>query len=239
MDRLFPELVDCRGVTQPSKYHSYDVYDHQLASMVAIDKAMEVLPTDYQKKINDHLTMAGLLRLTALLHDIGKPDTRTVTDTGIHFYGHEKNGAEMVSDRLKVLCMPEEVNQKVSYLVARHLYPLSVYNNAVKPTVGLAKRIPEELLTLSLADFMGKDLTKDSFGEYRDYLLELSDLKSKSVEPPAPVGSRVINGHQIMESFGLEPGKKVGELLRYLDRQPEQIKDRNQALEILRQSGLV
>ena len=62
-----------------------------------------------------------MLRLAALLHDIGKPKTREITSDGVQFHHHEVEGARMAEERLRVLRYPSEVIQDVRKLVEMHL----------------------------------------------------------------------------------------------------------------------
>ncbi len=91
LDYIFPEINLCYGVEQ-NKFHSLDVYHHILLSMDMADKR---------------------IRLAALLHDIGKPQTKN----GEHFFGHEKIGAEMADKMLRRLKFPKKDISLISKLI--------------------------------------------------------------------------------------------------------------------------
>lgn len=102
---LLPEIDRMRGMRQPEIHHDKDVYHHTLK---AVDSVPPVL----------------VLRLAALFHDVGKPDTFSVTDTGtVHFYDHERVGAGIADGILERLVVPNALRQKAVHLVRRHMHP--------------------------------------------------------------------------------------------------------------------
>jgi putative nucleotidyltransferase with HDIG domain len=102
--RIIPELVDGLECDQ-NRHHKYDVLHHNMA---ACDHAKPVL----------------LNRMAALLHDVGKPATRTVNEVegGHSFWGHERVGAEMAQAILSRLRFPGEIVDTVSHVTQHHMY---------------------------------------------------------------------------------------------------------------------
>jgi tRNA nucleotidyltransferase (CCA-adding enzyme) len=96
---FWPELLEGVGVEQ-NEWHAYDVWHHNLATMDATP------PGD------------AILRLAALLHDVGKPRTKD----GPHFYRHELVGADMAKDMLSRLRFSSAVVDSVQHLVRHHMY---------------------------------------------------------------------------------------------------------------------
>ena len=96
---LWPELVEGVGVEQ-NEWHAYDVWRHSLATLDATD------PGDL------------VLRLAALLHDVGKPRTKE----GPHFYRHEILGAEMTRAMLERFRFSNDVVKTTEHLVRQHMY---------------------------------------------------------------------------------------------------------------------
>jgi len=96
---VWPELLEGLGVMQ-NEWHAYDVWQHNLATVDA--------------------TPSGdlVLRLAALLHDVGKPRTKD----GPHFYRHEQVGAEMAVAMLRRLRFSNETVEAVEHLVRQHMY---------------------------------------------------------------------------------------------------------------------
>jgi putative nucleotidyltransferase with HDIG domain len=122
LDALLPEVTAGRGVTQPENHHVYDVLDHGISAVEALDvMLMETRPggerawmwdavwrifawrhDDLRAYVDDEIsegrTRGALLKLAALLHDVAKPQTRTVgADDRIRFLGHADEGARIAS----------------------------------------------------------------------------------------------------------------------------------------------
>jgi len=100
---ILPELAPQKGCPQRSPYHSYDVWEHTL-------HAVQAAPPEVP------------IRLTMLLHDIGKPACHTTDETGTdHFYRHESVGSEMVGPVLKRLRCSAKLSRQVQEGIRRHM----------------------------------------------------------------------------------------------------------------------
>jgi tRNA nucleotidyltransferase/poly(A) polymerase len=103
---LIPELSHCRGIEQKG-YHRFDVLDH---SLLACDYAAG---NDYPPEV----------RLAALFHDLGKPDTRMLDERGIWtFYQHEKRSASIAEGIMTRLRYSNSQVEKVCHLIRCHMY---------------------------------------------------------------------------------------------------------------------
>ena len=106
MAALIPELRFSFDFEQRSKYHKYDVYEHTARAVAAVPAEAED---------------AGILRLTMLLHDIGKPEMFRLGKDGFgHFKGHAKAGVPKAREILKRLGFGEDVIFRVCRLIAHH-----------------------------------------------------------------------------------------------------------------------
>ena len=204
---LFPELRAMVGCPQEPEWHPEgDVWTHTL---MVLDEARQRI---------DDLAHAGkaTLMLGALCHDLGKPPTTTVIDGRIRSMEHEPAGlapASAVLDRLNVHTMDGfDVRRHVLGLVAHHLKPLSFYK--VEPRAGdgafrrLAQKVDLELLArLALSDCLGRAGRFDCSGIewFRQRARELGVQHA----PPEPL----VKGRHLL-ALGLEPGPRVGEILR-------------------------
>lgn len=104
--QIIPELAPCAGFDQHNPHHCYDVYTHSV-------KAMEAVPP------------VPVLRLAALLHDVGKPPTFSLDSQGVgHFYGHPKVSAQLADQALSRLRLDNATRDQVVILVARHDLPV-------------------------------------------------------------------------------------------------------------------
>jgi poly(A) polymerase len=160
-----------------------------------------------------------VLRLAALLHDIGKPATRQITPEGVQFHHHEVVGARMAEKRLRELRYPNDVVDDVRKLVEMHLrfhgYGEGWSDAAVRRYVRDAGPLLDRLNQLSRADVTTRSerraakfqALQDDLEERIARLAEQENLDA--LRPP-------LDGKQVMDRLGIEPGPLVGEALEFL-----------------------
>jgi poly(A) polymerase len=179
-----------------------------------------------------------VLRLAALLHDIGKPKTREITPDGVQFHNHDVVGARMAEARLRELRYPNHVIDDVCALVEMHLrfhgYGEGWSDSAVRRYVRDAGPLLDRLNQLTRADVTtGNRFRLQQFMALQDDLEEriarLAEQENLEAMRPA------LDGREIMEHLSLEPGPLVGEAREFLmeirmERGPI---DRDEALALL------
>jgi poly(A) polymerase len=160
-----------------------------------------------------------VLRLAALLHDVGKPATKRITDEGVQFHHHEVVGARMAQERLRALRYPNDVVGDVVRLVELHLrfhsYRLGWTDAAVRRYVREAGPLLDRLNQLVRADcttqnpFRAKQLAalQDDLELRIARLAEQENLER--IRPP-------LDGNEVMAHLGIGPGPLVGEALGFL-----------------------
>jgi poly(A) polymerase len=160
-----------------------------------------------------------VLRLAGLLHDIGKPSTREITPEGVSFHHHEVVGARMAEERLRELRYPNAVVEDVRKLVELHLrfhgFGEGWTDAAVRRYVRDAGPLLDKLNQLTRADCTTRDPRRaERFGLLQDELEErIARLaEQENLEAMRPT----LDGRQVMERLGLEPGPVVGEALAFL-----------------------
>ena len=160
-----------------------------------------------------------LLRLAALLHDIGKPRTRAFGPGGVTFHHHEVVGARMARDRLTALRYSGDDVETVVRLVELHLrfhtYRLGWTDKAVRRYVRDAGPLLERLNELTRSDCTTRNAARArALGERMDELerriAELRALEELDALRPE------LDGRQVMEHLGIPPGPRVGEALAFL-----------------------
>lgn len=198
-DTFLPELAALELAQDPVHQHK-DVLRHTYA-VVENCEADEVL------------------RLAALLHDVGKPATRQITPEGVQFHHHEVVGARMADKRLRELRYPNHVVDDVRRLVEMHLrfhgYGEGWSDAAVRRYVRDAGALLDKLNQLTRADVTTRNerraakfqALQDDLEERIARLAEQENLDA--LRPP-------LDGKQVMEHLGLGPGPKVGEALDHL-----------------------
>lgn len=248
---LFPEVVSCKGVDQPP-IHQWDVFDHALATVDRVDDLLRTLEVGgfgsdgsaadtrfapvqatlrpFRQALRSRLQaeLVGgrprfvLLKLVALLHDVGKPETQSVDEAGtIHFYGHEKVGVGMVTASLRRLHFGNREVMIGRTLTLHHMRPKwlasadKVTPRAIYRFFRDTRGSGVEVILLSLADSMAtSDPPWDSAAwsaqlDITSRLLEAwFERRNRAVDPPA-----LVRGSELIEALDLEPGPLVGELL--------------------------
>lgn len=169
------------------------------------------------------------VRWAALLHDVGKVKTRSVTPDGqVHFFGHAELGARMfdrLEKRLRIFGHEPSLQKSVRFLILHHLranqYEPSWTDSAVRRFAREMGPELDNLLCLSRADITTKRPEKKRRG-----LQQIEDLSARICQlaeldahvPPLPSGV----GNDIMEAFGIPPSRLIGDIKRALELAVEQ-----------------
>lgn len=190
-----PELIDCKDVEQ-NKYHKFDVFRHIL-------NVVRGCHTYHSK-------------LAALFHDIGKPDTKTCDETGIHFYRHEVVSEAMAHTIMKRLKFSNDDIEKVRLLVREHMRSIEGGPKAVRKTKHTLGELFPDWMDLKKADkISGGTPDKELLVWMEKWKIFEENLKFvEELEKFHPIEKLAIDGHKIQEILNLKPGKEVGEILK-------------------------
>nr|MBF0221588.1 HD domain-containing protein [Desulfobulbaceae bacterium] len=247
--QVLPELETGRGVTQPSSHH-LDVYDHCLETVKQIESIIdspgqwfsdtEELMQAYCDKQENVL----MLKIAALLHDIGKPPARGIKDTGqITFYNHDGHGELLVGNIAKRLRWSSAELNFISRLVKLHMWPFHLVNarkkNGITPRACLkiAKASGDDLaglFLLAMADSLAGQGEGKPAGMEKEISLLFSEVYRTFLLRVKPVlGALPVNGHDLIEYLQLEPGPVFSEIFSELEKEMvlTGIMDKKQALE--------
>jgi tRNA nucleotidyltransferase (CCA-adding enzyme) len=216
---LWPELLEGVGVEQ-NEWHAYDVWHHGMATLDATP------PGDV------------VLRLAALLHDVGKPRTKD----GPHFYRHEIVGAAMTRDMLGRFRFSNGVIDRVERLVRQHMFAADPHmkDAAVRRFI---RRIEieniEHLFALRAADVAGSGLPKrgDHNERFADRVRAEIDRK-----PAFSIADLRVSGEDVVEVMigrglaapGFRGDERVGDALRWLFERVTDAPERNERASLLR-----
>jgi poly(A) polymerase len=207
--KILPELPKLK-LEVDEHHHHKDVYEHTLT---VLEQAIA---------LEDRLGGPNLvIRLAALLHDIGKPRTRElISGGGVSFHHHEVVGSKMAKERLRALRFDNHTIKDVSQLVFLHLrfhgYGSGEWtDSAVRRYIRDAEHLLEHLHVLTRADCTTRNKRKAELlaDTYQSLENRITELKTKEelnkIRPD-------LDGSQIMEILGIQPSPLVGKAYQYL-----------------------
>lgn len=195
---FWPELGPLVTLEQNNPWHCWGGWEHTI-------RTVEAAPADL------------VLRLTMLLHDIGKPHCKFTDENGIdHFYGHPAVSARLADQMLRALKFDNRLRERVVTLVERHSTLIPCQERSVRKWLGrLGPETFFQLLEIKRADSMGQ-----AHALVKDRLAELEEMKI-SAETIIAQGQcftlrdLAVNGRDVI-SAGVEPGPEVGQVLKGL-----------------------
>jgi len=236
---IMPELARTKGVEQP-KEHFWNVFDHSLKTVEAVDFLLRqgtweyadegvlamapwsaALAEHFELEVSHDSTRRLLLKLAALLHDIAKPQTKAIDAGGrIRFLGHAKEGAATAVNILKRLRFSSKEIKLVETMVRHHLRPVQMSHDELPSHKAIYRYFRDtgeasiDIIFLSLADHLatrGPHLNLAQWQEHAqmvEYVMAQRFEQETLVAPP-----KLVNGHDLINIFGMIPGPKIGEIL--------------------------
>jgi putative nucleotidyltransferase with HDIG domain len=194
---ILPELDMCFSVEQksPQRHHKYDVGTHLVMSL-------KHCPS------KDPIT-----RLATLLHDVGKASTyRKEPDTGvITFYNHEVVGEKQVAAIAERLRLSNKQKEKLVTLVANHQFTVSELqtDKAVRRFIRkVGKDHIQDMLDLRTGDRLGSG-AKETSWRYELFKKRIVEVQQE----PFTVKDLKVDGHDVMEIYGIPPSRRIGDIL--------------------------
>ena len=236
---IIPELAQLKGVKQPEE-HFWDVFDHSIEMVGAVEfllrqgvwehangEVLAVVPWSvvlnryFGLEVSRGSTRLLLLKLTALLHDVAKPETKSIEEGGrMRFLGHAKVGAAIVAKILERLRFSGKEVKLVEAMVEYHLRPVQMSQGELPSRRAIYRYFRDtgeagiDILFLSLADHLATrgprlNLTQwQRHAKMMEYVLEQYFERENLVVPP-----KMVDGHDLINIFGMSPGPKIGEIL--------------------------
>ncbi|MFH1406789.1 MAG: HD domain-containing protein [Candidatus Omnitrophota bacterium] len=242
LELIIPEIKPMKNCAQ-GPYHHLDIWQHTLEALKQAD--ILLAKTSFIKNEAE----LCIIKLAALLHDIGKPPAKIVDDEGkIKFIGHEKIGAEMAEKICQRLRLSAKETDSVKRLTLHHLRPgyLADNDEVTKRAIFRIFRDAGDdgvgVFLLSLADKFatrGPLTTEENVDRHERFILEtLKDYLNKPAEVAKP--PKLITGNDLMKELKLPAGPKIGELLREIqEAQVEgEVKTKEQALKFIKKAFL-
>ena len=195
LSQILPELTPMIGFDQKSPHHAYDLYSH---TAYVVQNVPDTLP----------------LRWAALLHDIGKPGTFYLDESGRgHFPGHAKLSAQMANSILLRLKAPTVFRQQVVALIERHMTPLEPDKRLLRRRLGkYGIEGTLDLLALQQADFYSKG-TKEETDHFHRIRELIRDIQAE--DGCLSLKDLAIGGNDLI-GIGFTPGPAIRRCLEAL-----------------------
>ena len=200
LETVAPRLLETVGVEQGKAAHLYNVWEHSLRSLQhAADRQF---PLE--------------VRLAALFHDVAKPATKRTEEGQTTFYGHEVVGAKMAKEALENLNFPKKAVEGVTKLVRWHMF----FSDPDKVTLSAARRLVArvgkesvwDLVNLRMCDRIGTGRPKEDPYRLRKYM----SMIEEAMRAPVSVQMLKVNGEDLKNELGIEPGPTYGHVLHAL-----------------------
>lgn len=205
---IMPEFDAMMATEQNNPHHCYNVGAHTLTALQQVESDK-------------------VLRLAVLLHDIGKPDTRSTDESGIdHFYGHAETGREIAGRILRRWRFDNDTRGKVKELIKYHDYHPPLTETGVRRMI---HKVSPELFPL-LLQVQRADILAQSDYQRTEKLADLTRLETiyRGIQERAECLSLkdlAVTGRDLIEN-GMQPGPQLGavlnQLLEYVLEHPDQ-----------------
>ncbi|MCK9222903.1 MAG: CCA tRNA nucleotidyltransferase [Limnochordia bacterium] len=208
---VIPELILCDDIPKGG-FEKQSVLEHSMAVTGFVEPNL-------------------VLRLAALLHDVGKGKTLTWDRHGAHYYGHDRVGEVMVQDILGRLRYSKKVINQVSHLVRWHMFQIApaATKRALRRFIArVGKDTVDDLLKLRCADILGSQ-PRDMV-QARSYLESLTQQMREILQEDEVFSLQdlAVDGRDLQTYLELRPGPIIGSTLSYLLEQVIDEPDLNQ-----------
>ena len=274
---LMPELAESKGVAQPKEHYydvfnhlvesvgwvdamfGGDIHDDSRGDIdddsggISAADALSRIPLIdgireyFGGAVSDSYDRLTFLKLTALLHDVAKPATKTIEASGrIRFIGHHIEGERAVREILTRLRFANGGVEHVARMVRHHLRPTQMAQKGDLPTTRALYRYYRDAgdtavdtLYLNIADYLaarGPALEQGDWASHCELIRRILEEGGRQKSPETL--SRLVNGYDIMKEFSLAPGPAIGKLLAmaYEAQACGDVTTRSQALALVERS---
>jgi tRNA nucleotidyltransferase/poly(A) polymerase len=247
---LMPEFIPARGMLQPGLHH-WDVLEHSIETVACIEQLASILSRESELIDTSRWDMHGqgdlveirillqeaeqqgliqwatisspIMKLAALLHDIGKTVTYKIDEEeNIHFYGHPQAGIPLALQIMKRINASVHDRRFVQQVLDNHMRPGQLSQDNVTPRA--IRRYFVDLgpmgiyvALISLADHLamrGPEPLTESWAKHLStvrHMLTRYIRERQSILPP-----RILQPEELMQRFHLQPGPKIGQILEYI-----------------------
>jgi len=275
---LLPELPAMKG-TEQSAPHIYNVWEHTLSVLGHLENILAALAPAYNadntndlftglltlrigrfreqfaehfaESLNTDRSVRAALFFAALYHDVQKPATKSLDETGrTRFFDHDVKGAQVVEERTRAFNLSNDEVERIKSIVQHHMrfhfFTSRLERDKQEPSRKAIYRFFRDagkagidLILLGLADLrgtQGSTLSQETWTAALDVariLLENYWEKPQEIVTPP----RLLDGNELMSELGLEPGRIIGQLLETIreGQATGKVTNREQALDLARE----
>ena len=248
IDEIFPYFKEIKKIP-PNSHHHLDLFHHLLESV----KQIELIFDEQSEEIKNYLleefgssTRLAYLKLSAFLHDFGKPSTWTIEpDTKRHrFIGHDLKGAVMIKPVLKDLKFSNKQIDYVSDMLKYHIYPSQLASTpdvTDKAKLRFYNKLKDnviDVILLAHADrnsALGEAITPEMIAQNKKGLNDLMEgylaerKRLKTIKP-------FLNGNEIMKILDMKESKELGDIVKalYKAQIEKNVNSKEEALEFIK-----
>ena len=236
---LIPELAQLKGVEQP-KEHFWDVFDHSLKTVVAVDFLLRqegweyasddvlaavpwsvALVQHFKSEVSSGSTRELLLKVAALLHDVAKPQTKAIDADGrMRFLGHDKEGAAIAANILERLRFSTKEAKLVEIMVRHHLRPEQMSHNELPSHKAIYRYFRDtgeagvDTLFLCLADHLATRGPHLNLTQWQEHTKRVEYVLAQRFQKESlVVPPKLVDGNDLINVFGMSPGPEIGKIL--------------------------
>ncbi len=231
LEKIIPQIALMYNVRQGA-YHHLDVFKHSLETVVQLERVLSEFAGHMEIESYIQETLAAqhpryaLMKLAALLHDIGKPQTLKRENGKFSFHGHERVGKIIVKGIARSLKLSSRERFKLGEMVLWHLRPgyLSNFKQPSERSIFRYFRDTGEeavsILLLSLADQRATcgPLTTNQDQVHHEKICKMMIDRYFELKRKKPF-VRLINGHDLINKLKLEPSPLFKKILREVEEQ--------------------
>ena len=259
---IIPELESLKGVEQP-KEHYWDVFNHSVETVATAEFLLrqgnwrygkkswlsgtpwtEDVKRHFEEEVSSGTDRKTMLKIGALLHDIAKPATKAVDETGrTRFLGHPKDGAAIAAKVLERLRFSSKEIRLIENLVYHHLRPAQMSNEGLPTSRAIYRFFRDtegagiDILILALADYLATHGPELDIQEWKHHNHVITFVLNEHLHQETKVlPVKLVDGNDLIDIFGLKPGRLLGELLKEVKeaQAAEELTTREQALDLVR-----
>ncbi len=256
---IFPEMAPSLNLEQHGE-HQWDVFEHSIHSVRALDFLLredtwsyadpsvledvpwnDALASHFSARLNSLSTHRVLGKIAAILHDVAKPQTRTISKSGrLRFYGHPEEGAVAAEKIMERLRFSTREKSLVTQIVRYHLRPVQMNQDEELPSRRAVYRFMRDLgeaaidtLFFSLADHLATRGDHLDLTNWRYHANIVAYVLKESAREAQVLPERLVDGYDLQRELGIAPGVELGNILAELREAQAagEITSRTEALE--------